>query len=331
MVVDSCIDRLTRRPVALDYLDELGVDVAQAVKLVVATHWHDDHFEGAARVLRVAESAWFSCSACLRSSEFSRLVAGAKTTLMESPGTSEFLEIFGILEERTQRGARAGSVTPLLAKSNVCLLRRHGVEVHALSPSDGAMRLSWHEIAQSLPEVGQPKRRAVALSPNQVGVVLWVIAGDVRILLGGDLEESVSPTLGWRAIVGSSSRPGGRAQIFKVPHHGSQDADSPDVWEQMLRPEPHALLTPFATGGRFLPTQDDIARLLARTPNLYCTAKSGGWSPPRRSNVVEKMSKRIARNRRVIRGDMGHVRVLGRLSDSPLQVHCCRGAYRATL
>ena len=336
VIVDSCIDRVTRRPVALDYLAELGVDVAAAVKLVVITHWHDDHIQGASRLLREARSTAVSCSAALNSRDFLEMVAGAPSTLMESPGVGEFREILKIVEDRAPHPARLGSAAPRLAKENTRLLRRESsaaacaAEVHALSPSDGALRLSWREIAQSFPQLGQPKRRAVALSPNQVAVALWVVVGEARLLLGSDLEESGSETLGWRAIINSATRPPGRAQVFKVPHHGSGNAHSEAVWQQMLVDKPHALLTPFAAGGTFLPTDADITRLLAQTADLYCTARPGGTSPSRRSSAVEKMASQVARNRRVIRGETGHVRVRTHVGGSPLEVHCCKGAYRAS-
>lgn len=336
VIVDSCIDRMTRRPVALDYLGELNIDVSQAIKLVVITHWHDDHIQGASRVLRDAPAAAISCSAALTSRDFLEMVAGAASTLMESPGTGEFREILKVVEERVAAPARLGSAAPRLAKENTCLLRREAsgstcaAEINALSPSDGALRLSWREIAQSFPQLGQPKRRAISLSPNQVAVALWARVGDVRLLLGSDLEESTSETLGWRAIINSSTKPTGRAQVFKIPHHGSENAHSEAVWQQMVVEKPHALLTPFATGATFLPTDADVARLLAHTPDLYCTSKPGGTSPSRRSSAVEKMASRVARNRRVIRGETGHVRVRSHVAGSSLEVHCCRGAYRGS-
>src|SRR5258708_2355547 len=70
MVIDSCIYRITRTPVAIDYLRALGVDIATSVKLVVVTHWHDDHMRGASALLAVASGARFVCSAALKSDDF---------------------------------------------------------------------------------------------------------------------------------------------------------------------------------------------------------------------------------------------------------------------
>jgi hypothetical protein len=332
MVVDSCLDRTTGRPVALEYLEELHVDVQTSVKVVVASHWHDDHIQGIARVLSAATSAEFWCSAALTRDEFLTLVGGEPSSLMISSGVSEFREVLEILERRGPQQARTGSISPHLAKSDVCVFRRHAgaypAEVHALSPSDGAMKLSWHQIAQSIPRAGDIKRRAVALSPNQIAVALLVIVDGVELLLGADLEESKSPTLGWQAVVGSATRPGKGGHLFKIPHHGSNDAYSRDVWSRMLRPDPHAVVTPFAVGGKFLPSEADLRRLRTHTPNVYCTSRPGGTRPARRSGAVDGLADVIARDRRVVRGSPGHVRVRASRSGPPLTVHNCNGSFK---
>ena len=46
VVVDSCLDSRTGAPAALTYLNTLGVDPSVGVKLIVASHWHDDHIGG---------------------------------------------------------------------------------------------------------------------------------------------------------------------------------------------------------------------------------------------------------------------------------------------
>lgn len=43
MIVDSCVRVGEKEPVALEYLEKLGVDIATSVTMVVASHWHDDH------------------------------------------------------------------------------------------------------------------------------------------------------------------------------------------------------------------------------------------------------------------------------------------------
>lgn len=331
MIVDSCVDQLSARPVALDYLTELGLDIGSAVKLVVVTHWHDDHIQGAARVLDAASSATFWCSAALKRDEFYAMVASGSSAMMESSGVAEFREIGRILLQRAPAGARRESIGPRLAKAETVMFTRAGgmpAQVYALSPSDGAMVLSWREIARSLPQLGQPKRRAVALRPNQIAVVIWAKVGEIEVLLGADLEESSSETLGWQAIVKSTTRPGTAANIIKVPHHGSSTAYTKDLWTKLVKAEPHAVVTPFATGGRFLPSNDDLRRIREHTPEFYCTTQPGGARPTRRSGAVDSLADHVAKKRVKIRGAMGHVRIRASDGREPLSTHLCRGAFK---
>lgn len=337
IIVDSCVERTTGRPIALRYLEDLGVDVAKAIKLIVVTHWHDDHINGVAAILRAAQSARIACSAALRSEEFYKLIAASERAMMVSPGSAEFSAIFEILTKRAAPGVRPESVGPDWVQANRRLWQRQGsgpcpVDIFSLSPSAASMTLAFREFAQMLPQEGTTKRRLIAQTPNEVAVVLWIEAGDIRILLGADLENTCNPDTGWQAIVTSDARPTGLAHVFKVPHHGSANADHPDVWVTMLVINPHAVLTAFSRGHP-LPTAADIERLKGRTPNAYCTTRAtradGGWAPPRRDAAVERTLKEVIRTRKALTGPMGHIRLRARhFTPDSIQVDLFNGAYR---
>src|SRR5215472_16409431 len=70
IIVDSCKDQRNRQVSALTYLDGIGVNAAEAVILVVATHADDDHFSGIADVFDRCESALFVCSEAVTKEEF---------------------------------------------------------------------------------------------------------------------------------------------------------------------------------------------------------------------------------------------------------------------
>ena len=89
---------------------------------------------------------------------------------------------------------------------------------------------------------------------------------------------------GWTAIVGERTRPEGRASVFKVPHHGSVTADAPEVWRQMLEPEPLAVLAPWRRGDKALPTPEDVARILSRTMTAFASA-----DPKRSANRPDEL------------------------------------------
>ena len=59
VVVDPCVDE-DRAPKALSYLEALGVDPGEAVVLIVATHWHDDHICGMGQLVEACSKALFA-------------------------------------------------------------------------------------------------------------------------------------------------------------------------------------------------------------------------------------------------------------------------------
>lgn len=68
VIVDSC--GREDAPAALDYLENIGVDPCRAVAMIVATHWHDDHIRGLARMLHECSNASFCCAGVLCNEEF---------------------------------------------------------------------------------------------------------------------------------------------------------------------------------------------------------------------------------------------------------------------
>lgn len=313
LIVDSCFDYVSKASSPLYYLQKIGVNPSKAVKLVVATHWHDDHVRGLSSVIRECQSARFVCSAALNSNEFFSFVYSlAGRPMMTNSGVEEFSKIIQILKDRIEstrpesRGPEwAVADRPLLK----CLPPYIPCTVHALSPSSATMTLALNEIAQEIPSDRETKRRAVALRPNQVAVVLWIAIENISILLGADLEETKDSGTGWSVIVDSTTKPSGRACVFKVPHHGSSSADQPKVWSEMLEKEPFALVTPFVEGGTNLPTRRDTGRICSRTPNAYTSAHPLERHTHKRYGAVEKTIRETVRNIRVISASTGHVRL----------------------
>ena len=304
MVVDSCVDADTRNPIALDYLARIGVDPAIAIHRIVVTHWHDDHTRGIAQVYAAAPHTELVCSAALRTVEFKQAL-GASGTFPGDSGIDEMRCLFGELVTRSDD--RHESIGPTWAMANMCLYRRGESTVHALSPSSSTFNRTLHEIGALIPQKNAPKRRAVSNRPNEVSVVLWIECGTVRALLGGDLERGRDAQSGWQAIVSSTDRPPGKAQIIKVPHHGADNADDPRIWSELLEMQPLATLTPFRRRG--LPQKSDLARLNGYTENLYCTASQRGQRSKGHLSAVEKITRRVAPDLRRASGPMGHIRI----------------------
>lgn len=311
-IVDSCIARGGKEPVASEYLRSFKNDALNRVRLVVATHWHDDHIRGLSSIIRDVPGAQFCCSSAINTDNFLVLIEAAVMALQGQSGVDEFAAIYESLTERPRGGVPKELAAPMWAIENRVLLERSGsgrpfpVKITSLSPSDGTLKIALKRIGELIPKPGEPQLRITNLAPNLTSVALWIQAGPRRVLLGADLEHTGRAGEGWLAVLAShqDSEP---SMIFKVAHHGSKNADCPEVWTQMLAPNPLAVVTPF-TGGSGLPQESDIDRLSTRTLNLYCTSKGPG-KPPSRGPLVDKTARRTLVERQVIDGQPGHVRL----------------------
>ena len=235
LINDSCVDS-TGEPVALYYLRRIGVRVEDQVKLIVASHWHDDHVRGLREIV----------ARCVR--------------------------------------------------------------VHSLSPSDASLIASNVDIAQLVDEVAENRTRVAAHSPNASSVVLWVDMAGTRLLLGGDLENHSDVHRGWTAIINSETRPEGRAEVYKVAHHGSENAHDDQIWGQLLESACSALVTPWRRGGNELPQPRDLTRIALLSAVTHVTS---GRIPGqvRRSRLVEEELSKSTRTIRRLDGLTGHVQM----------------------
>ena len=278
IVVDS-YQQGNRPPAALGYLEQIGVDPETSVELIVATHWHDDHIRGISNLVDVCKNATFCCSAALVKKEFLGVVealAGRDVSSFGS-GVDELQRVFSRIP--------AGGWTPIFALANRRILRKRDCEVYSLSPDDPSVVKFLRNIGSLIPGIGESLRRAPQASPNEVSVVLWIKSGDTTVLLGADMEK-----MGWVNIVQDPQRPIDKASVFKVAHHGSQDAHDPQVWQELLVDSPYALVAPWSRGGRVLPKRTDVERILSFAPNAYVTVARQGLvrSPARRDRMVER-------------------------------------------
>lgn len=311
VVVDSCMNAATDRPVALDYLESLRVDVSRQVKLVVVTHWHDDHMQGAAQLLREASQAEFACSAALWSREFFTLVAASEQVklVQHFSGLDEFREILEILEARSASRRPAGP--HCWAQEGTTILRdgASGTEVHALSPSSQTITNAIGNFAKLIPNIG-PIRRFVTDGPNQLSVALLVKSEGVNLLLGGDLQTVADSTIGWRAVLASTRWPRVLSCAFKIPHHGSKNAHCDEVWRDCLVTDPWAFVTPYSRGNSAPPTSADISRIKGLTGRAFLAIDPSKDRPQkRRGGGVENTLRQVAKTRRAMARTPGHIRL----------------------
>jgi hypothetical protein len=278
VVVDSCLNE--GEPVAIAYLQALGVDPARSIRAVIATHWHDDHYKGLSQILTKAPAAHIWISSVLTDQEFLRFAMrmDKNKTAIAGHKITEFVKI---IEEISRRRA-AGQLTYGLADARTSIFRidssisghGHSCEVLALSPSHGDTLEFLERIAANMPRARQTKRAVPSPSPNRASVATLISVGPLGILLGADVENSGRPTAGWEAILGAHKLHtiGPRASLKKASHHGSENAHNKAVWEDLLSANPLTVLTPWRKGDRRLPTPDGVRNILRLSPDAFSTA-----------------------------------------------------------
>jgi len=287
-IVDSCIESGQARPAVLNYLNAIGVDPATSVKVVVATHWDQDHVRGLGQVIRACKTADFCCAKAFVGDEFQYYIDELSIGPQDR-GTKDIQQAFDAVWDsgRTCRQAVPGKV--LLRRS---LATGGVIELLSLSPSDKEYDLFLQEIALMRPAALEPMRVSVARSPNLASVVTTlVLDDDWAVLLGADMERRPEPDRGWSSVISESVRLSlKRSVVVKIPHHGSENAHDEGMWQQMLEPAPIAVIAPFSKGPAESrpPTATDIRRIRERTSQLLVTARHATSRPPARDPAVTR-------------------------------------------
>ena len=298
-LVDSFLDT-DQAPAAIRYLESLGARPAEAVVLIVATHWHDDHIRGIARMVELCPAARFCCASTLCANEFLTVIGSLEGNHFSASGSGlrELYKVFTRLLEKEQ--------TPIHAIANRLLFRRPLCDIWSLSPSDSVFQKFLQTVGALSPRKGESKTRLPNLTPNGTSVVLWLESRGCSLLLGADLDRC-----GWVAIVEDETRRTGVASVFKVPHHGSENANEPAVWDRMLEDRPVAILTPWRRGDRVLPATSGVQRILRSTPNAWITegGLSGQANLKHQSRAVERTLREIGVCARRLERRSGYIRL----------------------
>ena len=200
-------------------------------------------------LLHIGNGNWVIVDSCLNAESHPAAVGAMASRPMSKIGSGmqELYKVFSLLATRSSK--------PVFAIANRRIFNRDGCEIWSLSPFDKEFGLFLQEIDHLRPQERETKRRTHTLTPNRIAVVLLIKVDEAVVLLGSDLEGR-----GWLEILAARERPNCKASIFKIPHHGSQNAHEDRMWSEMLDSEPIAALTPWRKGGRVLPTEGEQER-----------------------------------------------------------------------
>lgn len=264
MVVDSAAPDEVN-PVALEYFDEIGVDPASDVCLIVATHFDSDHIRGLDSLVAACPRAAFCTTNAFKDRRMQALMNLSPPPAPAPARTSPLGVLRGVREALSARDPGSGEIA--FGGVNVTLYPPHGGHsgpyVMALSPSASTV----NDLVRVLFRESTPRRPLPEMDTNPISIVLWIVADERRVLLGGDLPRTGNAATGWSAIVARGPVDKTPATLFKVAHHGSSKSDDEAIWTSLLVEDPVAVVTPKSSSG--LPRATDRARILRRAGRAF--------------------------------------------------------------
>ena len=224
---------------------------------------------GIAEVVLACDRANVSCSAALGRREVIEFVVGQEAAAGAlGSGLDELRSVLRTCASRHRQ--------IIWAKANLPLHPHppgSSPVVIALSPSEDSVQRSVESLieAATQKQIAVQRRYRAPDGPNAASVASSVQGPGSTVLLGADLEVSPNPESGWDAVL-THAKPDSRASLVKVPHHGSEGAHHNRMWSDVVAKEAVAIVTPWAKGKAFLPTQPDLDRLRTVAETVYISA-----------------------------------------------------------
>lgn len=285
LVVDSCMEDGENLPLLL--LEHLEVE---RVALAALTHPDADHYRGFQHVLEsvAVDRLWVFPYALTRRTILASLAR-------RNPDDGRWAGLSEVLDA-VQKKLEENQGTPVHALKSQSV---GAATVHCVAPSPSDLANESDALESLITKVidGHPitaddghllRGRKVDGKGNGLSLALIIEWGDVRVLLGGDVEAPADAARGWRgarSYVAAEGRSDlfDRFAIIKVPHHGSKHAFQNAALG--LAPTSHAaaaIVTPFRGGTNAPPHGAALHELRSTCSQLAITSEPAcGWSEVR--------------------------------------------------
>lgn len=276
IIIDSCYgkNKNEKKPAALEYLEDNNISFND-VKLIVISHFHDDHIKGMLDIVVACANAKIYIPQSLSTKEFLTYLANLADVNKNTAPQQGVTEIFEIFQEVRRSGRR---VETTRADAAIYFDAKSLLRICALSPSSAECdesllffieQISTFENDLSL-ELPASIRKE---NKNDNSVTLCISKNNNNdIILGADLEISSDVNKGWDALSATQLAPKNSASIFKIAHHGSQNGFCPAAWSKLVvqHKKPIGILTPYNSSS--LPRFAQVKRLQEVTSALYSTS-----------------------------------------------------------
>lgn len=277
IVIDSCKTQQGLN-LPLYYLDKIKVPKENVVR-VACTHLHSDHINGLSEVLDNSPNARFCFS--LIGDEKSMIYILAQYKLDKSlpnGGTfGEFMRCIDVVKKKKLQRTPIGFDQPIYTDGTN--------QVQGISPSIQVCELYLAKLLKY--NIGEPIPSKM-LKTNFCSVASIIMAGNVKAILGADLEASrpnnadINSCLktcqrkskhGWcNAIKQSQYFPLSKYSYIKIPHHSSDTGFCPLIWNSYMDDYSVATSTVFSQGSNNLPEQKMVQAYTKCASEYYLTS-----------------------------------------------------------
>lgn len=267
MVVDCFKTPETKKPAPLEYFETIGLDPKEVIKKILITHFHDDHVQGMSDLIDIAENADIYLPSALTLNEAAEYYAKQQVSngFQELSGIAEFGRILDVLYKNNRK------VTSV--KHSMVLYNANGHMLSALSPSEKDCTEAANAFIALASSI-QDASRVGKQHPNNHCITLNMQCNVTNhsALLGSDLEISTDPNSGWDAAVSGTMAPKAKkVDIFKIPHHGSENGYHPYTVTELLSEDVISVVTTF--NRQDLPREEFIDLYKQHSTKLLATTK----------------------------------------------------------
>ncbi|MFG0814137.1 MBL fold metallo-hydrolase [Raoultella sp. FYR_9] len=314
MIVDSCTND-NKEPAALAYLQNLGLDPNEHVKIIVISHFHNDHIKGLSKIIEACPKADICISSALNTKEFEAYIKAISDPDAEFAQISEFNKIMRHFNDLKTQGRLKFAIADRF------IFKNDNISVVSLSPCDNDItesNLNFANLIKVKNNTNSSEKSAAIINPNHYSVVLRIFdeTSKHEMLLGSDLE--VRTNGGWDAVCSCALSPKpNKVNVFKIPHHGSVTGYHEDTWNKLINNAPECLLT---TYNSVLPAEDMMKKYGSKAKGLYCASTPSNYKKPDNlKNILrslERSNSSAVFQRKNSR--YGYITVKGYLSDSPV-------------
>ncbi len=320
-IIDNFINPKTKKSTALEYLRAISVPY-QNVEFIICTHWHEDHITGFTSLVEQCEAADIYLSAAMNSEEHNRMIGYQGKALSKFNPANEFVRLVTYIAQ-SPRSLKRASQDKVLHKSKI---GNEELLLIALSPNDNTISYFERTEYKQLEKLKAQEDGVFKISkpePNlQSIVMLLTIGSDFGLLLGADLEVTTKSGLGWAGIL-ESKMITTHSQVFKVPHHGSENGYDEGIWKQLLKTEPYLALTPMKKGkNTLLPTERMINTFYNYSARSYLTSNpyldTVRHQNPKVRNFINRKGEKISKPNY----DYGQIRLRKGFSVNESEITC---------